>query len=166
MTRREWLKQYPPPKAAGAVRDLIASLNTQQQQRQQLESAKRQWEPHVPYWNQQEANARSQGDNVTMNHAHGELQKAQAAIAEIDRQLAATAEVPARLAELQAELNRAAKCPQHSKDLLRHKNRPDDLFLCEFGPHFFLWTKIGQAAGLSPVDITKPLPDLDKEMDW
>lgn len=166
MTRREWLKQNPPPKAAGSVRDLLASLNTQLQHRQQLEGTKKQWEPHIPHWSQQVANARAQGDTATMNYANGELQKAQAAIADIDRQLAGSADVPARIAELQAELNRAAKCPQHSKDLLRHKNRPDDLFLCEFGPHFFLWTKIGQAPGLSPVDITKPLPDLDKEMDW
>ena len=166
MTRREWLKQNPPPKAAGAVRDLLASLNAQQQQRQQLEGVKKQWEPHIPHWTQQVNNARAGGDTNTMNYANGELQKAQAAIADIDRQLAGSAEVPARLAELQAELNRAAKCPQHSKDLLRHKNRPDDLFICEIGPHFFLWTKIGAAPGLSPVDITKPLPDLDKDMEW
>ena len=166
MTRREWLHKNPPPKAAGALRELLERLTAENNQRAQLEAARKQWEPHIPYWSQQAATARAAGDTATLNHANAELQKVQAAIADLDKQLAATAQLPARVSELQAELNRAAKCPQHQTDLLRHKNRPDDLFLCEVGPHFFLWTKVGAIAQLSPVELAKSLPGLDEKMEW
>jgi len=170
MTRREWLHKNPPPKAAGSLRDLLAQLTTENAARQQLESNKAAWAQHVSYWNQQAVSARNAGDTVSLNHANTESQKATAAIAEIDKQLTASADVPTRIANLEAELKRAARCPQHSADLLRHKNRPDDLFLCPSGPHFFLWTKVGSgekaAAQLAPVDLAKSLPGLDEKMEW
>lgn len=166
MTRREWLHKNPPPKAAASLRDLLARLDIENAARTQLEGTKKQWEPHVPYWNQQAATARAAGDTTALNHANVELQKVQGILAGIDKQLAATAQVPARIAELQAELARTAKCPTHQTDLLRHKNRPDDLFLCEIGPHFFLWTKVGNAAQLSPTNLNKPIPGLDEKMEW
>src|SRR5260370_41052825 len=133
MTRREWLHKNPPPKAAAAVRHPLERMTAENNQRTQLETAKKQWDTHIPYWNQQAANARAAGDTVNLNHANAELQKVQGIIADLEKQLAASAQVPTRIAELQAELSRAAKCPQNQLDLLRHKNRPDDLFLCEVG---------------------------------
>jgi hypothetical protein len=170
MTRREWLRANPPPKTAAALRDLLARLDAENAQRQQLEIQKKQWEPHVPYWNQQASNARMANDTASLNHANAELQKVQGILAEIDKLLSASAGLPSRIAELQAELGRAAKCTIHQTDLLRHKNRPDDLFFCEIGPHFFLWTKAGANAdakpALSPVDLSKSLPGLDEKMEW
>jgi len=170
MTRREWLHKNPPPKAAAALRQLLERLTAENNQRTQLETAKKGWEPHVPYWNQQAAAARAAQDTAALNHANAELKKVNDTIADIDKRLAASKDVPARITELNAELARAAKCPTHQTDLLRHKNRPDDLFLCEIGPHFFLWTKGGAGpnapAQLSPVDLSKPTPGLDETMDW
>jgi len=166
MTRREWLHKNPPPKAAGSLRDLLERLTEEEKQRAQLATAKQQWQPHIPYWNQEAAAARAANDTVKLNHANAELQKVQGIIADIDKQLAVSSQLPIRIADLQTELNRSAKCPQHHLDLVRHKNRPDDLFLCEVGPHFFLWTKVGSAAQLAPVDLAKSLPGLDEKMEW
>lgn len=166
MKRREWLQKNPPPKAAASIRDLLATVNREKTARHTLETNKQTFGQHVNYWNQQAANARLAGDAVSLNHANSQITDVQGKIAEIDRALAETAQVPARIAELEGDLARAAKCPNHGKDLLRHKNRPDDLFLCETGPHFFLWTKVGAKAQFSPVDLTKPLPDIDGEMEW
>lgn len=83
------------------------------------------------------------------------------------RELLAVATDPAIRKQLTDELAKAAKCPQHQGDLVRHRNRPEDLFVCSTGPHFFLWTKVGvNGAGFAAVDITKPFPDLDKELGW
>ena len=166
MKRREWLQQNPPPKAAAAIRDLLAGLNRENAARQTLQTNKQTYAQHIAYWNQQAANARAAGDTVSLTHANSQLADVQSKITEIDRVLADSAQVPARISELEAELSRAAKCPQHQKDLLRHKNRPDDLFLCEIGPHFYLWTKVGNSRQFSPVDLKRPLPDIDGEMEW
>ena len=61
--------------------------------------------------------------------------------------------------------NPAAKCPTHQQELSRHNNRAEDLFVCSVGPHYLLWTSTPKGAGLAPLDMTKPLPELDKEMD-
>jgi hypothetical protein len=166
MTRREWLHKNPPPKAAGSLRELLAQLTAETNQRAQFENNKAAYAQHVAYWNQQASTARAAGDAVTLNHANAQLKDVQEKIAEIDRQLAASAGLLARITELQAELNRAARCSTHNTDLLRHKNRPDDLFFCPAGPHFFLWTKVGTGAQLSPVDLTNTLPGLDEKMEW
>lgn len=109
MTRREWLKLNPPPKAAGALRTLL-----------------------------------------------DDLQKTQPR----------TAEVSGRITALQTELGSCARCPTHNVDLVRHGNRPEDMFLCPTGPHFFLWTKNGAGAALIPLDLSKPIPDIDGKIDW
>ena len=166
MTRREWLHKNPPPKAAGALRELLAQLDQENAARQQLESNKAAYGQHVLYWNQQATNARAAGDTITLNHANAQLKDVQAKIAEIDTQLTSMSGLPTRIAELQKELAKTAKCPTHQTDLLRHKNRPDDLFLCPAGPHFFLWTKVGATAQLSPVDLNKPIPGIDEKMEW
>jgi hypothetical protein len=170
MTRREWLQKNPPPRAGAALRELLARLNAESAARQQLEANKITYGHDVAYWNQQVANARAAGDTATVTQANAQLADFQIKLREIEKDLAATAQLPTHIAEIQAELSRAAKCPVHQTDLLRHKNRPDDLFLCEVGPHFFLWTKVGAGpsagAQLSPVDINRPMPDIDGEMEW
>jgi hypothetical protein len=166
VTRREWLQKNPPPKAAGSLRELLERLTAENNQRAQVEASKKQWEANLPYWNTAINNARAAGDTPTLNVANAELQKIQGVLAVLDKQLSETAQLPARIADLQAELNRAARCSTHQKDLLRHKNRPDDLFICEVGPHFFIWTKVGKTAQLSPVDLAKSLPGLDEKLEW
>jgi len=166
MTRREWLEKNPPPKAAGALRELLMQLTVGNDARQQLETNKQTYAQHVVYWNHQAARARFAIDTSKLNHANALLADIQAKIAEIDKQLAATAGLAARIAELQRELAGTAKCPLHRTDLQRHVNRPDDLFICAIGPHFFLWTKYGEGGRLSKIDLNKPLPDLDGKMDW
>jgi hypothetical protein len=166
MKRREWLQQHPPPKTAAALRELLAAMIQLRDSRRVHETNKQTYAQHVAYWNQQATNARAVGDTVSLNHANSQLADVQGKIKDIDAALAETAQVPARISELEADLARAAKCPQHGKDLLRHKNRPDDLFLCDIGPHFYLWTKVGTSPEFTPVDLKKPLPDIDGEMEW
>lgn len=82
------------------------------------------------------------------------------------RNLIAQTNDPARQRELNAELGRAAKCPQHtSSDLVRHQNRPEDLYVCANGPHFVLWTKVGTMAAFVAADLSKELPGLDSKME-
>lgn len=169
MIRREWLQKNPPPKVASQLRQLLQQLNEQNQARNMLTSNRQIFQQHVAYWTQIRANAQAQNDIANMNHATLQLNDFQSKIQQIDTDLAATMEVPGKITELTSELNQAAKCPVHQRDLLRHKNRPDDLFLCEVGPngpHFFLWTLAGNKPAFAPVDLQKPLPDLNGEMDW
>ena len=70
-----------------------------------------------------------------------------------------------RISELNAEIAKCARCKAHQTDLVRHINRPQDLFLCPIGPHFFLWTKEGASAKLVPIDLAKSLPGLEEQMD-
>lgn len=166
MTRREWLKQNPPPKAAGTLRERLEELTQESLKRTQLESHRGAWQQSVTFWNQEIQRANSVGDVVKRDHAQAQLNDAQKKLTDSDTQLAATAHLPARIAELTAELSRAARCPTHNKDLNRHRNRPEDLFLCEVGPHFFLWTKNGAGAALVACDLAKPIPDLDGKLEW
>jgi hypothetical protein len=105
MTRREWLKKNPPPKAAGPLLDRA----------EQLEKT-------------------------------GNADDAKAA------------------AQFREEAKTAKRCPQHSQvPLHRHKNRPEDLFLCSNGPHFLLWTLFNGKAAFVPA-VLSDLPDLDAQM--
>ena len=166
MTRREWLKLNPPPKAAGALRQLLEDLTQENAARAQLESNRVTWQQHVTFWNQEIQRANAVGDQAKRDHANSQLAEAQNKITEVDKQLAATAQLGTRIADLKTELARAACCPTHKTDLVRHKNRPEDMFLCPTGPHFFLWTKNGAGAALVPWEMSKPLPDIDSPMEW
>lgn len=166
MTRREWLQKNPPPKVGAYIRELLEQAVQENNTRALLEANKVTFGEHIKYWTQQAQNARATADTITLNHANTQLAEVEKKIQEIEKQLAVTANVSTRVAQLKQELNLAARCPTHQTDLLRHKNRPDDLFLCEIGPHFFLWTKVGTAAQLSPVDLAKPMPGLDDTMEW
>jgi hypothetical protein len=56
------------------------------------------------------------------------------------------------------------KCAVHpALPLHRHKNRPEDLFVCEQGPHFLFWTQVSGRAQFVPL-VKLELPDLDGEM--
>jgi hypothetical protein len=64
----------------------------------------------------------------------------------------------------QQAANAPGKCPQHPAAILhRHKNRPEDLFLCEQGPHFLLWTFSAGRAQFVPLAKLE-VPELDATM--
>ena len=105
MTRREWLKKNPPPKAAGPLLDRAEELEK------------------------------------TNRADDGEAAK-----------------------RFREEAKAAQHCPKHtSVPLHRHKNRPEDLFLCPNGPHFLLWTTFNGKAAFVPA-VLSDLPDLDAKM--
>jgi hypothetical protein len=166
MTRREWLKLNPPPKAAGTLRELLEQLTQENLVRQQLEQHRGAWQQSLTFWQGEVQRAHGAGDTVKLGHAQAQLADAQTKVSDADKQLASTVQLPARISTLTAELSRAATCPTHKRDLHRHKNRPEDLFLCDVGPHFFLWTKNGAGGALAPVELSKPLPDIDGAMEW
>jgi hypothetical protein len=79
--------------------------------------------------------------------------------AEITRLLA-----PATAIRKQAA-SAGATCSLHAGVALnRHLNRPEDLFICERGPHFLLWTLVGGRAQLVPLAALKDLPEIDALM--
>ena len=87
-------------------------------------------------------------------------------LAELQAQTPRTPEITARIAALEKEIAGCARCPLHKGDLQRHNNRPEDLFVCANGPHFYLWTKVGAIAAFAIQDMSKPIPGLDEKMDW
>jgi hypothetical protein len=104
MTRRNWLKENPPPQPGGPL----------------IEQAERL-----------EAEGKSQ---------EGSLLRQQATKA-------------------------PGKCPLHpALPLHRHKNRIEDLFVCQQGPHFLFWTSVKGRPQLVPL-AKLDLPDLDGPMD-
>lgn len=167
MTRREWLQKNPPPRTAGHTKGLLVELQAQDLVRQQYETNKQIYvSQHVPYWNEAIVRTTSAGDTAALAHARAELAKIEREITAIDTQLRALANLPARIVALTSEIATGAKCPTHKLDLERHRNRPEDLFVCNTGPHYLLWTKNGTAGGFADIDIKKPLPDLDAALDW
>jgi len=57
-----------------------------------------------------------------------------------------------------------AKCALHpNTPLYRHQNRQEDLFVCQQGPHFLLWTLVGAKPQLVPLAKLE-LPELDGPM--
>jgi hypothetical protein len=167
MTRREWLQKNPPPRAAAQLRVLLQQLEEQNALRNALAGERTRQQQALSYWQSTAYGARAGNDAATLTHANSQGGTAQANIAEIDKQLKASEQVPAQIAEIKGELGRAAKCATHQlHDLVRHKNRPDDLFICEIGPHFFLWTAPSEESSgvLLAWDIKQELPDLDKPM--
>lgn len=166
MTRREWLLKNPPPRAAKQLRELLEKLVQENNTRGLLESNKVTFGHHIQYWQQTASTARAASDVASLNHANAQIANFQQKLVEIDKQLLATAGLSAQISTLKEELVRAATCPVHKTDLVRHAYRPEDLFTCEIGPHFFIWTREGAAAKLCAVDITKTLPAIDEKLDW
>lgn len=157
MTRREWLTKNPPPRAGKSIQALLDGLNEQNKKRAELLQLGQSWVLHRDYWSPR---ATAPGEAVK---AQDEIRNAERQIAEANRQLATTADVPARIVQLAEELKYSARCPQHGSDLFRSLNRPEDMFTCETGPHHLLWTLVkGQPALLPLVDLA--LPPIDGEM--
>jgi hypothetical protein len=157
MTRREWLTQNPPPRAAKSTQGLLDGLNAQNAKRAELAQLRQKWVTHRDYWS----------PRVTIPGEAGQAQQqvaeANAQIAEADKQLATTNDVPGRILQLQEELKKAARCPVHRTDLYRNLNRPEDMFTCEVGPHHLFWTRVNGAATLISLDSLN-LPGLDYAM--
>lgn len=157
ITRREWLTQNPPPRPGKSIQQLLDGLNAQNAKRAELVQLRQRWVTHKDYW----------APHVTipaeMAQAQQQVNDANTQIAEADAQLAQTADVPARIIELQQELQRSARCPVHQIDVYRNMNRPEDMFTCERGPHQLFWTLVdGKPGLLSLTDLN--LPGLDYAM--
>jgi hypothetical protein len=142
VTRREWLEKNPPPRAGKTVQALLDGLNLQNEKRAALVQLRDSWILHRDHWQTQ-----TTVPGVAAK-AQDELRNANYQIGEADKQLATTADVPARIQQLAEELKRAARCPVHQMDLHRSMNRAEDMFTCEVGPHHLLWTRVNGAPAL------------------
>jgi hypothetical protein len=170
MTRREWLQKNPPPRAAHQLRQLLTRLEEQNAMRGALQAELTRQQQALSYWQGQAYTARAGGDTATITHANSQAGAAQANITEINKQLEASKDVPTQIAQIQSELGKTAKCPTHGKDLVRNTNRPEDMFLCEVGPHHFLWSPLpddkhhARGGSLQPIDISKEIPGVDEPL--
>jgi chromosome segregation ATPase len=167
VTRREWLQKNPPPRAAAQLRNLLAQLQEQNAIRTALSTRRGSLQQGISHWQNQAYNARASQDTASLTYANAQTSAAQRELEEIDKHLKTSENVPAEITRINTELGNAARCATHKTDLQRHKNRPDDLFVCEVGPHYFLWTApSGHGAGAFVAwDISRPFPDLDKPME-
>jgi len=157
MTRREWLSANPPPRPGKSIQQLLEPLNAQNAKRAELVTLRQRWEQHKAHW------AARVTDPTQAQYAQQQVNDATAQIAEADKQLASTNDVPGRILQLQEELKKAASCPVHHIDLFRNLNRPEDMFTCEAGPHQLFWTRVNGAATLVSL-VTLNLPGLDYAM--
>lgn len=157
MTRREWLSANPPPRPGKSIQQLLEPLNAQNAKRAELVTLRQRWEQHKTYWSARIT------DPAQAQYAQQQSNEATTQIAEADKQLASTNDVPGRILQLQEELKKAARCPVHQADLYRNLNRPEDMFTCESGPHQLFWTRISGIGTLVSLE-TLNLPGLDYAM--
>ena len=162
MTRREWLAANPPPRPGKSIQQLLEGLNAQNAKRAELVQLRQRWEQHKAFWL---THILPPGSPQTTDsqYAQGQVSEATANIAEADKQLATSQDVPGRILQLQEELKKSARCPVHHNDLFRNLNRPEDMFTCESGPHQLFWTRVNGAPALVSLD-TLNLPGLDYAM--
>ena len=143
LTRRQWLVANPRPKSP---------INLQALLDQEQHAANEQQTQITQVYNQ-----------ITVANQAGKGADAAA----LNKDLAAIRgrqqETAKNIAQLQTEIARAVKCPQHNIGLHFHRNRPEDLYICENGPHFLFWTLSGGKAQLIAVP-TLMLPGLDFPM--
>lgn len=143
LTRRQWLQTNPRPKSPVNLQALL--------EQEQL-AANEQQSQLTPLYSQ-----------VTVANQAGRTADAAALnkqIAEIKARQDATAK---NIAQLKTEIAAAVKCPVHQLGLHFHRNRPEDLYICENGPHFLFWTHLGGKPQLVAVP-TLMLPGLDFPM--
>jgi hypothetical protein len=143
LTRRQWLQTNPRPKSPV---NLQALLDEQQR------AAAAEQDQVTQIYNQ-----------LTVANQAGktaDAAKLQADLAAARQRQAATS---LNVTQLTAEIAKAVKCPVHGIGLHFHRNRPEDLYVCENGPHFLFWTRVGGKAQLAPV-ATLMLPGLDYPM--
>jgi hypothetical protein len=143
LTRRQWLQTNPRPKSPV---NLQALLDEQQR------AAAAEQDQVTQIYNQ-----------LTVANQAGktaDAAKLQADLAAARQRQAATS---LNVTQLTAEIAKAVKCPVHGIGLHFHRNRPEDLYVCESGPHFLFWTLLGGKAQLVQVP-TLMLPGLDYPM--
>lgn len=157
MTRREWLTQNPPPRAAKSTQALLDDLNLLNARRAELLQLRQKWVTHRDYWS---ARTTIPGEAA---QAQQQIADANVQIGEADKQLATTNDVPGRILQLQEELKKGARCPVHRNNLFRNLNRPEDMFTCEAGPHHLFWTRVNNSPALLPLESLN-LPGLDYAM--
>jgi hypothetical protein len=143
LTRRQWLQTNPRPKSPV---NLQALLDEQQR------AAAAEQDQITQIYNQ-----------LTVANQAGKTADAAKLQADLTAARTRQASTSANITQLTAEIARAVKCPIHQLGLHFHRNRPEDLYVCENGPHFLFWTRVGGKAQLSPV-ATLMLPGLDYPM--
>jgi hypothetical protein len=143
LTRRQWLQTNPRPKSPVNLQALL-----DQEQRTAAE---------------QQDQARNLYNQITV--ANSALKTADSAA--LNRDLTALrarmSDTAKNVALLTSEIARAVKCPVHQLGLHYHRNRPEDLYICENGPHFLFWTRVDGKPQLIQV-ATLLLPGLDFPM--
>jgi hypothetical protein len=143
LTRRQWLQANPRPKSPVNLQTLL-----EQEQR----AAAAEQDQIAQIYNQ-----------LTVANQAGKTADAAKLNADLVSARTRQASTSATITQLTAEIARAIKCPQHQLGLHYHRNRPEDLFICESGPHFLFWTLLAGKAQLVAVP-TLMLPGLDYPM--
>jgi hypothetical protein len=143
LTRRQWLQANPRPKSPVNLQALL-----DQEQR----AAADEQQQITQIYNQ-----------LTVANQAGKTADAAKLNADLVAARSRQASTSATITQLTAEISRAVKCPIHGLGLHFHRNRPEDLYVCENGPHFLFWTLQGSKAQLIPVP-TLMLPGLDYPM--
>lgn len=143
LTRRQWLQANPRPKSPVNLQALL-----DQEQR----TAAEQQNQETQLYNQ-----------ITVANQAGKTAEAAVLTRDLATIRARKADTTKNIALLNAEIARAVKCPVHQTGLHYHRNRPEDLYICENGPHFLFWTLQGGKAQLIQVP-TLMLPGLDWPM--
>lgn len=143
LTRRQWLQANPRPKSPVNLQALL-----DQEQR----AAAAEQDQITQIYNQ-----------LTVANQAGKTADAAKLNADLTSARSRQTATSATITQLTAEIARAIKCPVHQLGLHYHRNRPEDLFICENGPHFLFWTLQGGKAQLITVP-TLMLPGLDYPM--
>jgi len=143
LTRRQWLQTNPRPKSPVNLQALL-----EQEQR----AAAAEQDQVTQIYNQ-----------LTVANQAGKTADAAKLQADLTAARSRQATTSLNITQLTAEIAKAVKCPIHGLGLHFHRNRPEDLYVCENGPHFLFWTRVGEKAQLSPV-ATLMLPGLDYPM--
>lgn len=143
LTRRQWLQANPRPKSP-------VNLQTLLEQEQRAAAAEQDQVTQI--YNQ-----------LTVANQAGKTADAAKLNADLTAARARQAATGTNITQLTAEIARAIKCPQHQLGLHYHRNRPEDLFICESGPHFLFWSLLAGKPQLIAVP-TLMLPGLDYPM--
>lgn len=143
LTRRQWLQTNPRPKSPINLQALL--------EREQAAAAEDQ------------SILTQQYNQLTAANLAKDAAQAAQVNAEMARIRAKMAKSQTVIAQLTSEIAKAVKCPLHGIGLHYHRNRVEDLYICENGPHFLFWTLQGGKPALIPVP-TLALPGLDYPM--
>jgi len=143
LTRRQWLQTNPRPKSPVNLQTLL--------DQEQRTAAEQQTQESQLY------------NQITVANQAGKTAEAAVLTRDLAAVRARKADTTKNIAQLSAEIARAVKCPVHQIGLHYHRNRPEDLYICENGPHFLFWTLQGGRAQLIQVP-TLLLPGLDWPM--